>query len=412
MDDFIPAKKTLKTYTAKVKTESMNESLGIITQNKFQILTTATSMDLETTITEAYSCAQTSTTTANVSPTMSTSIQNVAVTKPKTKKPPPIILLTKVNYFDLRNQLKQLIKEEISAQYCPQGLKLFSANESDYNVIGHYLKSKCYEFYTFPYDQAKVNKVVLKGLPIDTGCEEIQKELISKKYAVASVKQMRRKKIDENSENIHWEPMPLWIVTTYVSPVSPDIHTLTGLFNLKLTIEDYKDKSGPLQCFKCQGFGHKAVACYVTPKCVKCARNHLTQDCDAGTIVTPKCANCNESHTANYKNCPKFIKYVQGVQSKRELNRAQTIPTSSQQDFPSLPRRHYHSDSQTGDTTTENETSSLISDLKELWEYFKNIKVYIRKFKVIMTKLRQEKNIMTKIETLFDGITEFFDAPE
>lgn len=408
-DDYQPAKKPMRTYIAKNIVKSMTEIKEIPTSNMFQVLTTAPSVVPQTTI----SVAKTSTTNTgiinqNVSPTMSTAASSNKTTQGKIKKPPPIILVSKVNYFELRKQIKKLIREDITAQYCPQGIKMYASNDSDYSNIGHYLKAQKYEFYTFPHGQPKVHKVVLKGLPIDTPTEDIQEELVSLHYPVESIKQMKRKQIDEASNKIVFVPIPMWIVTTYVTQTAPDIHNLTGLFNLKLKIEDYKSKEGPLQCYKCQGFGHKAISCYVTPKCVKCAKEHLTQDCTSDDTLIPKCANCNEEHTANYKQCPKYVKYINGVRNNRAQSR-NTGFSVNQQNFPSLPERNLGERNLNSENTSENITS-VFQDLKELWSYFKNIKIYLNKFKTVMHKIRQEGNLMSKIGTLLECMTEMFDS--
>ncbi|KAF0707143.1 Uncharacterized protein FWK35_00035132, partial [Aphis craccivora] len=66
--------------------------------------------------------------------------------------------------------------------------------------------------------------------------------------------------------------------------------------------------SGPSQCFACQGFGHSSAHCKHQPKCVKCGNDHATKSCTKTPDQPPKCCNCNGEHTANYRQCPAFIK--------------------------------------------------------------------------------------------------------
>ena len=44
--------------------------------------------------------------------------------------------------------MKQIRKEEITSQYCPQELKIFSSNMDDCNKIVGLLQTNNYEFYT------------------------------------------------------------------------------------------------------------------------------------------------------------------------------------------------------------------------------------------------------------------------
>jgi len=41
---------------------------------------------------------------------------------------------------------------------------------------------------------------------------------------------------------------------------------------------------------------------------VKCAGSHLAKDCPKTLEQAPKCINCEGPHTANYKQCPEFLK--------------------------------------------------------------------------------------------------------
>ena len=54
----------------------------------------------------------------------------------------------------------------------------------------------------------------------------------------------------------------------------------------------------------CQLYGHTKSYCRRSPKCVKCAGDHLTAQCQRKTRSNDvKCALCLENHPANYKDC-------------------------------------------------------------------------------------------------------------
>ena len=58
----------------------------------------------------------------------------------------------------------------------------------------------------------------------------------------------------------------------------------------------------PIQCFKCQGYGHMANECKNEATCRVCGQNHNSRDC---TEKTPKCVNCQGEHRSDDKSCPK-----------------------------------------------------------------------------------------------------------
>ena len=56
----------------------------------------------------------------------------------------------------------------------------------------------------------------------------------------------------------------------------------------------------PLQCYRCQRFGHSADGCNSKIRCMVCAGPHRVADCQNGEI---KCANCGGPHKANSRDC-------------------------------------------------------------------------------------------------------------
>jgi hypothetical protein len=71
----------------------------------------------------------------------------------------------------------------------------------------------------------------------------------------------------------------------------------------------------PLQCFRCQDWGHRATECTGEARCGKCAGPHSTADhkcshdgdCTAGpkcNMDKIKCANCGGEHASWIRTCP------------------------------------------------------------------------------------------------------------
>ena len=58
-----------------------------------------------------------------------------------------------------------------------------------------------------------------------------------------------------------------------------------------------------MQCFKCQGFGHKAERCTRPQRCGKCAKDHQTKACTEQDSEI--CALCDGNHHAWHEDCPK-----------------------------------------------------------------------------------------------------------
>jgi hypothetical protein len=63
-----------------------------------------------------------------------------------------------------------------------------------------------------------------------------------------------------------------------------------------------------IQCHKCQVWGHAASNCHANPKCLKCAKDHLTSDCSLKIEVPEdqKLLKC-QGHLANSTSCDVYL---------------------------------------------------------------------------------------------------------
>jgi len=63
----------------------------------------------------------------------------------------------------------------------------------------------------------------------------------------------------------------------------------------------------PLQCQRCQRFGHTQRNCGYAPRCVACGGSHLSGRCFTPR-EQPRCWGCGGKLTANYRGCVKWKK--------------------------------------------------------------------------------------------------------
>ena len=71
-------------------------------------------------------------------------------------------------------------------------------------------------------------------------------------------------------------------------------------------VEEFKTTPSILQCFKCQGFRHKALNCTKKETCVVCGEAHSHKNCPNKEKRKPKCASCSGPHVANYRGFPAY----------------------------------------------------------------------------------------------------------
>jgi len=77
---------------------------------------------------------------------------------------------------------------------------------------------------------------------------------------------------------------------------------------------DYIAPKGPLQCKRCQCFGHTQWYCGYATRGVACGEAHLSGECSTSQQQL-KCCNCGGNHTANYQ-CSVKWKEAKGALAK------------------------------------------------------------------------------------------------
>jgi hypothetical protein len=83
-----------------------------------------------------------------------------------------------------------------------------------------------------------------------------------------------------------------------------------------LHVERYAPQYQIRQCFRCQGYGHRAENCTRDARCGKCGSNHETHKCSQDN-KTVSCAHCQGSHTAWHHSCPRRQKEVERLEILR-----------------------------------------------------------------------------------------------
>ena len=128
--------------------------------------------------------------------------------------------------------------------------------------------------------------------------------------------------------------LPSLNTTFVIAKVSPDMHAAVmshGRLYIELSSYPVTDHFYPIQCFRCQNFGHLSSSPLCKAKvtipevltCLYCSENHRSSTCPVKKNKREhKCANClasrnvsiktnAKSHTATSKLCPIFKKEVE-----------------------------------------------------------------------------------------------------
>jgi len=72
-----------------------------------------------------------------------------------------------------------------------------------------------------------------------------------------------------------------------------------------VSVASYVTPKGPLQCKRCQRFGHTQRKCGHAPRGVACGGSHLSGGC-CTQLEQPQCCGYGGNHTAHYRGCVKW----------------------------------------------------------------------------------------------------------
>lgn len=211
--------------------------------------------------------------------------------EPKIQRPPPITI-NNDHWAAAAPKIMQNYDEyQLTAKFTNNSIKLFPADPTIYREIQDLLGKEKIAFHTYGLKEDRVLKVLLRGIPTFH-----TEELVSLNYNPPHVRQFIKNGIK----------LLMFTVTLPCNPESKNIFNLSTFFYVKIRVEAYRN-SGPAQCYNCQGFGHSSAHCGHPPKCVKCGKNHLSNNCNKSVDQPPTCCNCGGEHTASFKKCPSYI---------------------------------------------------------------------------------------------------------
>ncbi|CAI6361572.1 unnamed protein product [Macrosiphum euphorbiae] len=192
---------------------------------------------------------------------------------------PPIFVQTRPS-LPWHKIAKELFKleglENISAKITstPSQIKINCNDEKSFRTVQKFLDAnqETIEYFSFPVQEERSLKIVIKGIPLEVTDTELSDELTMLGYQPQLVRGFLK-----NGKRI-----PTHMVSLKMTENAKDIYNIGDILFVRVKIEPYKN-SGPAQCFNCKQFGHSSLNCNQTPRCVKCGKEHSTKEC-----ISPK----------------------------------------------------------------------------------------------------------------------------
>jgi hypothetical protein len=237
---------------------------------------------------------------------------------------PPIIIRGQ-NLLAVTDLLKSQKIINYNMKLMSVGISVYIQNKSEFVKFKDLLIDRKLPFYSYLPDDEKLTKFVLYGLEMITE-DDLRKELQQFNITPVDIKTMVLKKQRFDKET-------LFLLSFNKEDITlNDLRKIKALFHIIVRWEHYTRKSsGPLQCRRCQMYGHPAQNCHLPPRCIKCGENHESKNCIHNQTTTDspvpripdaliKCTNCEGKHTANYHLCPERQRYEQVMSQVRNKN--------------------------------------------------------------------------------------------
>lgn len=191
--------------------------------------------------------------------------------------------------------------------------------------------------YTYSDPTDRNTTVVVYGLPMDTPPEEISLELDTLGFPHARIRRLTPGDIDPEKNGT-------FAITLPGTSQKADIFKIRYVGRFRVRIEQYRS-AAPLQCWRCQGYGHHSGACHRQIRCRKCSGPHWSRDCTKPAEDKPSCPNCTQDHVAGASVCPTRQAYERR-HPRREIRKPDAKPnayrTGAAAPPPSQPRSREH----------------------------------------------------------------------
>lgn len=171
-----------------------------------------------------------------------------------------------------------------------------------------------------PRGTKRSKKWVLHGFDVDHPVEDILSELQSRLPGYRMGRRMMKKDTDGTLYNIE----AIQVITDSTVR-KEDIEKLKSLDQVRFRVSAFKESGEPVQCRKCQEFGHVMRYCGRHTACPWCGGEHLYQQCTKKASA-PKCPKCGGDHPAFSRDCPERKKILE---SRKVAKAAVVVEVSS-----------------------------------------------------------------------------------
>lgn len=250
--------------------------------------------------------------------------KNVNKTSEKKTKNPPIVI-TGSNVSAVQNFCNEIIKSrKFEVKLLTVGIRIHVAEKTEFETLCQYLTSKNINYFKYHTADTRPRKIVLFGLHA-MKTQELKATLNDNGIHPEDIRTL---KLREN----HYSYDQQTVYLLYFKPGTvkmSDLRNIRAINQIIVKWAPYTPRSHHKypQCRNFQMYGHSSINCHMPTRCLVCAADHKTDDCQkkVSRVVLEhkratgaeidrsfvKCANCGENHAASFHGCEARKKYTE-----------------------------------------------------------------------------------------------------
>jgi hypothetical protein len=175
-------------------------------------------------------------------------------------------------------------------------------------------EDKGMSFHSFSLLEDRCMRLLLKNVGKRVLESGIKEELEALSISVQAVMQLLSKRRNQDPEK-DCPLTPHFVVSVARVPDVAKVRSLTEICGLRIQVETYVAPKWPLQCKRCQRFGHTQRNCGYAPRCVACGDAHPSGTCSTSKQQL-KCCSCGAT------TLPTIAVAVSGRRQRRPLQSA------------------------------------------------------------------------------------------
>jgi len=223
---------------------------------------------------------------------------------------PPIIVPNRQILTDINRKFGNVTATTVS-----RGFRIAAWNEMSYRSILDYLAEHNIEYIHKANVSERQIKVVVKGLPSDMPIDEVEDflktDLGTDKVEVYQMSKRVYFDADKKEQGKKKIPLPLFLIKLPDAQTKNKLLKMNHICCIAVRFDDFRPpRQEIVQCHRCQNYHHNAYACNLSPRCVKCAQSHFSNQCRKARDQPPTCCNCSGQHPANYRGCEAYKRIV------------------------------------------------------------------------------------------------------